>query len=95
MARWGFDCDIVSNGLEAVSQVRANEGKFDLCLMDIDMPIMDGMKATKIIRRTVKYFPIMALTGNVRAKEEYWAAGMDDFWQSPILFRIFGIRLMH
>jgi len=38
--------------------------------MDIDMPIMNGLEATKIIRN-LKYFPVMALTGNLRAKEEY------------------------
>ena len=83
MKRWGFEFDIVSNGQEAVDQAQANEGKYDLCLMDVDMPIMNGLEATKIIRRKLKYFPIMALTGNLRAKEEYLAVGMDDFIQKP------------
>jgi CheY-like chemotaxis protein len=83
MGRWGFEFDIASNGQEAVDQAQINEGKYDLCLMDIDMPIMNGLEATKIIRQNLKYFPIMALTGNLRAKEEYLAIGMDDFLEKP------------
>ncbi len=83
MKRWGFEFDMASNGREAVDQAKANQGKYDLCLMDIDMPIMNGLEATKIIRRKLKYFPIMALTGNLRAKEEYLAVGMDDFLEKP------------
>ncbi len=50
------------------------------------MPVMNGLEAAKIILRTVKYFPIMALTGNLRAKDEYSAAGMDDFLEKPYSF---------
>lgn len=83
MKYWGFEFDMASNGREAVDQARANQGKYDLCLMDIDMPIMNGLEATKIIRRNLKYFPILALTGNLRDKEEYLAVGMDDFLGKP------------
>ncbi|MFZ2634311.1 MAG: response regulator [Desulfosalsimonadaceae bacterium] len=83
MKHWGFEFDMASNGREAVDQAGANQGKYDLCLMDIDMPIMNGLEAAKIIRRRLKYFPIMALTGNLRAEEEYLAAGMDDFLEKP------------
>lgn len=83
MECWGFDFDMASNGQEAVDHAKVNEGKYDLCLMDIDMPIMNGWEATKIIRRNLNYFPIMALTGNLRAKEEYLAIGMDDFLEKP------------
>ena len=58
-------------------------GAYDLCLMDIDMPIMDGLQATKIIRNELKYFPIMALTGNLGAKKRYLETGMDDFLEKP------------
>jgi CheY-like chemotaxis protein len=83
MTRRGFIFDVVSNGQEAVEQAKANEGKYDLCLMDIDMPLINGLEAAKIIRRTLKYFPIMALTGNIRYKDDYLAAGMDDFLEKP------------
>ncbi len=80
---WGYDYDIVSNGLEAVEHAQKNEGEYDLCLMDIDMPMMNGLKATKIIRRKVKYFPIMALSGNTEYREKCFKVGMDDFIEKP------------
>ena len=86
MNRWGFEFDMASNGQEAVDQAKINEGEYDLCLMDIDMPIMNGFKATKIIRRKLKYFPIMALTGNLQAKQKYLEKGMDDFLGKPYSF---------
>ena len=79
----GYDFDIVSNGKEAVKHAQKNEGKYDLCLMDIDMPLMNGYEATKIIRKKVKYFPIMALTANVNIEDKYLEAGMDDFLEKP------------
>ncbi len=51
--------------------------------MDIDMPIMDGFEATKIIRRKMQYFPIMAVTGNSRFKDKLLEVGMDDYLQKP------------
>ncbi len=83
MEHWGFDYDMASNGQEAVDHATENEGKYDLCLMDIDMPIIDGLEATKVIRRKLKYFPIMALTGNLGAEGKYLAVGMDDFLEKP------------
>jgi len=83
MKLWGFEYDMVSNGKEAVDYAIANEGKYDLCLMDIDMPILNGFEATKIIRRKLKYFPIMALTGNLPAVEKYLAVGLDDYLEKP------------
>ena len=86
MTHWGFEFDMASNGQEAVDQAKINEGEYDLCLMDIDMPIMNGFEATKIIRRKLKYFPIMALTGNLQAKQKYLEIGMDDFLGKPYSF---------
>ncbi len=83
MERWGFDFDIALNGQEAVEQAQMHEGEYDLCLMDIDMPIMNGFEATKIIRQKLKYFPIMTLTGNSIAKDKYLKVGMDDFLGKP------------
>ncbi len=83
MKHWGFDFDIAANGQEAVEQAQMHEGEYDLCLMDIDMPIMNGFEATKIIRQKLKYFPIMALTGNSMAKGKYLEVGMDDLLGKP------------
>ncbi|MES9883516.1 MAG: response regulator, partial [Sedimenticola sp.] len=83
MRSWGFDFDMASNGQEAVNLAQDNEGKYDVCLMDIEMPKMNGLEATRIIRNTVKYLPIIALTSNDEYKSECYEAGMDDFAQKP------------
>ncbi len=83
MNNWGYSFDIASNGLEAVRLARKN--KYDLCLMDIEMPEMNGIEATKIIRKITAYFPIMALTANDAYKKLCYEAGMDDFAVKPCL----------
>jgi CheY-like chemotaxis protein len=80
---WGYKFDLANNGLEAVNLAKAREGEYDICLMDIDMPVMDGCEATKEIRRQIKYFPIMALSGNERVEGTYVDFGMDDFLMKP------------
>jgi len=85
MEKWGYDYDMASNGLEVVEYAKNNNGKYDLCIMDIEMPVMNGIKAAKIIRKTVDYFPIMALTTNDEYKEECLKIGMDDFVVKPCL----------
>lgn len=87
----GFEFDIASNGQEAVNYAIMNA--YDLCLMDIDMPIMDGFEATRIIRSEVKYFPIMALSGNLHAKDRYLETGMDDFLEKPYCINDFKYKI--
>lgn len=67
----------------------AKREKFDLILMDIQMPIMDGVEATRQIRNLdgeIRNIPILALTANVMAKERerYLLAGMNDCLMKPI-----------
>ncbi|MGL6160347.1 response regulator [Microbulbifer sp.] len=50
MENWGFN-DIAINGQEAVEYAKNNSKKYDLCLMDVDMPIMNGLDAARIIRK--------------------------------------------
>ncbi|MBI5102612.1 MAG: response regulator [Nitrospirae bacterium] len=83
MNYWDFAFDIAPDGRQAIELAKTNEGEYDLCLMDIDMPIMNGFEAVKIIRHEMKYLPIMALTGNSMAADKYVEAGMDDFLQKP------------
>ncbi len=83
MNDWDYDFDIASNGRKAVELAKTNKGEYDLCLMDIDMPVMNGFEATKIMRREMKYFPIIAVTGNSISMNKYREAGMDDFLQKP------------
>ena len=83
MDDWDYDFDLASNGRKAVELAKANEGAYDLCLMDIDMPVMNGIEAAKIIRREVMYFPIIAVTGNPGIKDSYLKVGIDDILQKP------------
>ncbi len=78
---------VVNNGAEALAAVQ-NE-TFDLILMDIQMPIMDGVTATRAIRSLTgpqRLIPIIALTANAMAgdKEKYLHEGMSDYVSKPI-----------
>ena len=79
---------IVNNGLEAVETYKKE--KFDLILMDENMPIMSGSEATIKIRHLEKnnnsYTPIIALTANalVGDKEKFLSVGMDDYLSKPL-----------
>ncbi|MEA4924500.1 MAG: response regulator [Syntrophomonadaceae bacterium] len=82
----GVKVSIAANGYEAVAAV--DKKKFDLVLMDIHMPEMDGIEATKRIRGQLQYtdLPIVAMTANamVGDKEASLAAGMNDHITKPI-----------
>lgn len=77
------------NGLEAVNLCRENN-LFDIILMDVQMPIMDGLQATEQIRQlpSGKDIPIIALTASVMHEDRKacFAAGMDGFVKKPIVF---------
>lgn len=82
----GFRVETASNGKEAVEKtLRQN---YDLILMDMQMPVMDGLRATQEIRAHtgVKQLPIIALTANAMLEEieKCRAAGMDDYLAKPI-----------
>lgn len=77
--------EAVKNGVEAVE--RASREKFDLILMDIQMPDMDGITTSKIIRRQSAYqCPIIAITSysEVSAKKCFLEMGFDDLITKPI-----------
>ena len=83
----GHDVTIVTNGAEAVEAV--TQKHFDLVLMDIEMPLMDGIAATAAIRAmpgTVRDIPIIALTANAMLDEvdRCKAVGMNDHLAKPI-----------
>jgi CheY-like chemotaxis protein len=80
---YGNEVDVASNGRETFELARENEGKYDICLMDITMPVMDGHEATQLIRSKLKYLPIMAFTGNVDIQDKYHQFGMDDYLEKP------------
>lgn len=82
----GLSVDIAGDGQQAIEKIKTHP--YDLVLMDIQMPIMDGIEATKIIRQMPdkKELPILALTANIF--EEYrhrcTEAGMSDFIAKPV-----------
>ncbi|MGB0631384.1 MAG: ABC transporter substrate binding protein [Alphaproteobacteria bacterium] len=87
LARGGHHIDIVGNGIEAVSAVV--RGEYDVVLMDVQMPEMDGVTATRRIREmqgAQSQIPIIALTANAMKgdAEKYRAAGMSDYVSKPI-----------
>jgi TMAO reductase system sensor TorS len=87
LTKLGHSVDVVGNGNEAVEAVK--KISYDLVLMDILMPEMDGPTATKVIRQldpSVARIPIIALTANAMPgqREEYLAVGMDDYVTKPI-----------
>ena len=83
----GLSIDTVENGAEAVEAVRS--GTYDLVLMDMHMPVMDGLMATREIRamtRELGHMPIIALTANVQPEQVRLCheAGMDAHVGKPI-----------
>lgn len=84
---WGLQPDYARNGSEALEKVK--EKNYDLVLMDIQMPVMDGFEATRVIRAMnrlhLQVMPIIALTANALAdvKEKCLSNGMTDFVTKP------------
>ena len=82
----GINIDIANNGKEAVEEYEQNSDKYELILMDIQMPIMDGYEATKCIREKNKDIPIIALTANAMKEdiEKTKSIAMNEHLTKPI-----------
>lgn len=80
----GLDYEVAANGEQALNQLKL--AHYDLILMDVQMPIMDGYQATRAIRRFNTQVPIIALTAAAMAedKEKALAAGMNEHLAKPI-----------
>ena len=81
-----IEVDIANNGLEAVNMHKENQNKYDLILMDLQMPILSGYDATRKIRELDKDIPIVALTAAamIEDKEKVLSCGMNDHLGKPI-----------
>ena len=89
LGSYGFSIDIAGNGVEAVEKVA--EYEYDLVLMDIQMPEMDGLTATRMIRSEERHnkLPIVAMTANAMQgdRELSLNAGMNDHVTKPLIPR--------
>ncbi len=87
LEKWGIQIAIAENGIEAIEKIRKNA--FDLVLMDLQMPQMDGYKTARYIRYNMstptKSIPIVALTASamVDVRRKVMDAGMNDFITKP------------
>ena len=82
---WGCVSDFAKDGQEAVDKIRSNH--YNVCLMDLQMPVLDGFEAAKIIRSQInKEIPIVALTAAVMKEDVKRASevGMNDFLSKPV-----------
>ena len=92
---FGFQRDIAANGKIAIQMMK--EKQYDIILMDLQMPEMNGFEATEYIRNTLKLkVPIIALTADVTTVDvaKCKAAGMNDYMSKPLDERILYTKIM-
>lgn len=86
LRQWDAEVDEAADGIAAVEA--STNRDYDLILMDVHMPAMDGLEAARRIRmsRGGKHVPIVALTANALSgdRERYLSAGMDDYLEKPL-----------
>jgi len=93
LSKFGFKIDVANNGAEAIEKVKEN--RYNLILMDLMMPVMDGLEATQEIRlfeETLnQHTPIIGLTANTfdADREKCLAIGMDEFMSKPFDVNVF------
>ena len=89
LSKIGYECEIVDNG-KVVLEIVGHE-HFDLIFMDVQMPEMDGMEASRMIRVCLETQPvIIAMTANVMQgdREECIQSGMNDYISKPVELNI-------
>jgi len=83
----GFSIELANDGQQALGKLK-NEDPFDLVLMDVQMPILDGLEATRLIRKEArwKHLPIVAMTAHAMNgdKERCLEAGMNGYISKPV-----------
>jgi len=88
LSRLGIELDIAPDGRQAVDMARNNPGRYAAILMDMQMPQMDGLEATRVLRADPRFrqIPIIAMTANAMKHEldSCLAAGMNDHIIKPV-----------
>jgi PAS domain S-box-containing protein len=87
LAKAGYHVEVADNGREAINLFLASPEQFDIILMDVQMPEMDGLRATRTIRsRGFHDIPIVAMTANAMKgdREKCIEAGMNDYIAKPV-----------
>ena len=88
LSRLGIELDIAANGRIAVDKVHEGAGRYAAVLMDMQMPEMDGLEATRVLRADPAFrdLPVIAMTANAmkRDLDACLAAGMNDYVTKPI-----------
>ncbi len=93
LKKLGYTIDIANNGKEAVEKVKSNS--YDLVIMDLMMPVMDGLEATRDIRKYESnkdlHLPIIGLTANTfdADREKCLSNGMDEYMAKPFNLDLF------
>jgi CheY-like chemotaxis protein len=84
LARLGVNADVAANGLEVLTALKRQQ--YDVVLMDMQMPVLDGYDATRALRHAGYTLPIVALTAHTMAgeREKCLAVGCDDYASKPI-----------
>ncbi|MEJ7594301.1 MAG: response regulator [Planctomycetaceae bacterium] len=88
LTKWGHTVEVAENGEDTIALWQS--GSFDVILMDVQMPVLDGLQATERIRELERasgtYIPIIAMTARAMKgdRERCLAAGMDDYVSKPI-----------
>jgi CheY-like chemotaxis protein len=84
----GIKADSAANGMEALRRV--HDAEYSLILMDVQMPVMNGLEATAAIRNFEKHegriaVPIVAVTGGGSNRKQCLSAGMNGYFEKPLL----------
>ena len=93
LAKLGHEAVVVGNGVQALDALA--DGRFDLVLMDLQMPVLDGLEATRLLRGrerqcgTGEHVPVIAMTAHAMRgdRERCLAGGCDDYVAKPMRFR--------
>jgi signal transduction histidine kinase/FixJ family two-component response regulator len=89
LKRMGIENEIANNGEEAIAM--AERGAYDVILMDVQMPVLDGLSSTRALREMGYTAPIVALTANAmnQEKQDCYDAGCNDVCTKPIDYPVF------